>query len=699
MTNIDISYSMFIERDTHTEPLTHTIPRRVYKWVPDESVTNCYNCNGYFSFMNRKHHCRVCGKIFCGSCTRSNIHIPIDLLSEDSKKGSTKEYITSYFYTPEPQKHLVCFKCKDLIKFIDDVKKIIQLFQILKFDVVTLRTLSMVCKAWRNSANYILSIFREIQYKLPSFSGCEEYTEFERELLINNIEYVGGHSKYMMHLIKSCKNIDDYKQCIPYLSKKRTVNCKKMMCSRNCCETLTTFDTISILSKSFMSIGYNDILRSVILQDFKCSDDEFMCYLPFFVYNLKNDSGVVAEFLIKRCHNSFALLNTLYWELSLYSKDGNSAYSNVFDMLKEMLSNKAFEPTFLKIIDGCSLVRTLQDISKHICQDNKKYHEIKDVFTLKKPMTNPLTLDRVTNINIDKIQIKTSATRPLMIPCDTIDDSIIRILYKNEDVRKDQVIMNVFKLADIILKREEGLDLGIITYNVLPMDKLSGLIDIVNNCDTIYSIQEDLKYTILNYILENNGDMKVNQIREKFTKSTAAFCVLTYLFGIGDRHLDNIMVTKDGNLFHIDYGYILGNDPVVRNPGIRITTSMIETMGGELSENYKYFKKLCTIIYNCLRRHIDVFINLLVILPKITDINLKEQDIVNELIKRFIPGENVEDAELHFDMQLEKQNYMDHVKDWCHYHSKEKTVSNAVSKVSYAVTTLINAVIPDKKTF
>lgn len=689
----NISYSVFVDQDTNAEALCHTIPRRVYKWVPDESVTNCYHCNRVFRFLIRKHHCRFCGKIFCGYCTVSDVYIPPDLLSDDSKKGSTSQYVSSYIFTKDPEKHMVCFPCRDLINFIGAVQKLIHIFTLLKLDVPTLRMLGSVSKSWRNSANYILSIFREIQYKLPT----DDYTPLERELLLNNINNISGHNKYIMHLIKSCKSIEDYKTCLAYIQKPKIVNCKKMMCTRNCCELLMSFDIISILCKSFMGIGYNDVLRNTILQHFKCTDEEFLCYLPLFVYNLKNDSGVVAEFLIKRCKNSFCLLNALYWELSLYSKEGNNSYSNVFTVLKEMLSNKAYEPMFLRIIDGCSLVRTLQEISKHICHDNKKYNEIKDIFTLKKPMTNPLTLDKICNINIDKIQIKTSASRPLMIPCDTSDDRTIRILYKNEEVRKDQIIMNVFKIADIILKREEGLDLGIITYNILPTDKTSGLIDIVNNCDTIYSIQEDLKYTILNYILEHNGDMKVKEIREKFTKSTAAFCVLTYLFGIGDRHLDNIMVTKDGELFHIDYGYILGNDPVVRNPGIRITPAMIETMGGELSANYKYFKKLCTTIYNCLRRNVDIFINMLLILPKISDINLKEKDIVEELVKRFIPGENLEDAGLHFDMQLGERNYMDHVKDWCHYHSKEKTISNTMSKVGYAVTTLINTVLPDKK--
>ena len=47
-------------------------------WVPDEDVQNCYNCGSkFFSLFNRKHHCRVCGNIFCKSCLETFFEITL----------------------------------------------------------------------------------------------------------------------------------------------------------------------------------------------------------------------------------------------------------------------------------------------------------------------------------------------------------------------------------------------------------------------------------------------------------------------------------------------------------------------------------------------------------------------------------------------------------------------------------------------
>ncbi|NWT05343.1 ZFY16 protein, partial [Mionectes macconnelli] len=39
-------------------------------WVPDSEAPNCMNCQVKFTFTKRRHHCRACGKVFCGNCCK-----------------------------------------------------------------------------------------------------------------------------------------------------------------------------------------------------------------------------------------------------------------------------------------------------------------------------------------------------------------------------------------------------------------------------------------------------------------------------------------------------------------------------------------------------------------------------------------------------------------------------------------------------
>ncbi|KAH7417172.1 FYVE zinc finger-domain-containing protein [Cadophora sp. MPI-SDFR-AT-0126] len=48
----------------------------VPKWQPDATVTLCPICRTQFSFFVRKHHCRKCGRVVCGSCSPHRITIP-----------------------------------------------------------------------------------------------------------------------------------------------------------------------------------------------------------------------------------------------------------------------------------------------------------------------------------------------------------------------------------------------------------------------------------------------------------------------------------------------------------------------------------------------------------------------------------------------------------------------------------------------
>jgi len=46
-------------------------------WVPDWFADCCHSCGYAFSLLRRKHHCRLCGNIFCGRCSNNSSSVPL----------------------------------------------------------------------------------------------------------------------------------------------------------------------------------------------------------------------------------------------------------------------------------------------------------------------------------------------------------------------------------------------------------------------------------------------------------------------------------------------------------------------------------------------------------------------------------------------------------------------------------------------
>ncbi len=38
-------------------------------WEKDSAAPNCNDCASSFGVLTRRHHCRVCGKLFCDRCS------------------------------------------------------------------------------------------------------------------------------------------------------------------------------------------------------------------------------------------------------------------------------------------------------------------------------------------------------------------------------------------------------------------------------------------------------------------------------------------------------------------------------------------------------------------------------------------------------------------------------------------------------
>eukprot|EP00980_Cylindrotheca_fusiformis_P003946 scaffold871_cov130-Cylindrotheca_fusiformis.AAC.23 len=90
-------------------------------------------------------------------------------------------------------------------------------------------------------------------------------------------------------------------------------------------------------------------------------------------------------------------------------------------------------------------------------------------------------------------------------------------------------------------------------------------------------------------------------VMDTYVKSCAGYCAITYVLGVGDRHLDNLLLHQTGHFFHCDFSYILGNDPKKYLP-VRISEDMINGMGGRNSDTYIMFLSLTCAAFLTLRR-------------------------------------------------------------------------------------------------
>ena len=272
---------------------------------------------------------------------------------------------------------------------------------------------------------------------------------------------------------------------------------------------------------------------------------------------------------------------------------------------------------------------------------------------------------------------------PLLLEIIFYDNTSNNILLKREDIRIDYIIYKLILFIKFVLKYNEISDIYkfCINYEVLPINKFSGIIEIIDNSYSLYNIKEKLNLSLQNFILENNASKTINNIKDRYIYSYSIYCVITYILGIGDRHLDNIMITNTGYIFHIDYFYCLGFDPKPLSSSIRITQDMIDMIGGINSSGYNKFICLSNLYYNIIRKYTK-FISLYLLLFSNIDSNKYNIKFIDNYIKKkfFYSASNTYASNILNNAIEQSSNDYKYI-DFLHYHSKEKTVSKAIYSI------------------
>ena len=122
----------------------HTPTLQPLIWISDDKVDKCHKCDIHFSFINRRHHCRLCGRIFCGYCCNQFAEIPkvLERITDQSW----------WFY----ESNRLCQTCYSEVEIIYNFSSEFYMFLEIPLTIKEIFQLRCISKKWRNIINLII---------------------------------------------------------------------------------------------------------------------------------------------------------------------------------------------------------------------------------------------------------------------------------------------------------------------------------------------------------------------------------------------------------------------------------------------------------------------------------------------------------------------------------------------------------------
>eukprot|EP01126_Amoeba_proteus_P038519 TRINITY_DN4021_c0_g1_i1.p1 TRINITY_DN4021_c0_g1~~TRINITY_DN4021_c0_g1_i1.p1 ORF type:complete len:663 (-),score=169.65 TRINITY_DN4021_c0_g1_i1:173-2161(-) len=394
-------------------------------------------------------------------------------------------------------------------------------------------------------------------------------------------------------------------------------------------------DALDLLSFQFKD--NSEVRAHAVERLSKASDHEIQSYLLQLVqahrYDKNDGVGIsdLAEFLISRCTEASGRDKSMgiqfFWNLTVEKR--NPLFKRILDHFLSQLSLRGCVALKESIEAEEKLVQKLSEISTSLQQSTLSRKEKAELF--KKWLTkdysylakfpNPIPLPMNPSYHIigikPQVHVFQSAQQPLLITFLTLEPkngkNEFPVIFKTgDDLRQDQFVLQLIELMDELLKKE-NLDMKLIPYRALATSTKDGMVELVQNSKNVADVID--KYPegpLRSWMREHHPDKDApdgikESVLDNFLRSCAGYCVITYILGIGDRHLDNLLITKNGELFHIDFGYILGRDPKPWPPPMKLSPEMVEGMGSSINT----FKLYCCNAYNTLRKSSNLILNLI----------------------------------------------------------------------------------------
>uniref|UniRef100_A0A8C5HE99 Phosphatidylinositol 4,5-bisphosphate 3-kinase catalytic subunit gamma isoform n=1 Tax=Gouania willdenowi TaxID=441366 RepID=A0A8C5HE99_GOUWI len=448
------------------------------------------------------------------------------------------------------------------------------------------------------------------------------------------------------------------------------------------------------LAMQLLDCHYSDAqVRSIAVRKLETlDDDDVLRYLLQLVQAVKfepyHDSALV-RFLLKRALRSKRIGHFLFWFLRSEIAQSKH-YQQRYAVLLEAYLRGCGGDLLTDFQKQVEMTEALQKVTREMKATSADKYDVtaQVVFLLRQkletlqstglPQSFRVPYDpglKAGALLIEQCKVMASKKKPLWLqfrradPTSRSKDPIGIIFKDGDDLRQDMLILQILLIMESIWEAE-SLDLCLLPYGCISTGNKIGMIEIVKDATTIANIQQSVvgstgafKDEILHQWLREKcvREDKFQQAVERFLLSCGGYCVATYVLGIGDRHNDNIMITESGNLFHIDFGHILGNYksfmgiskewvPFVLTPDFLF---VMGTSGKKSSPHFQKFQDVCVKAYLALRHHTNLLIILFSMMLMTGMPQLTSKEDIEYIREALTVGRSEDEAQRHLLDQIE----------------------------------------------
>ena len=363
--------------------------------------------------------------------------------------------------------------------------------------------------------------------------------------------------------------------------------------------------------------------------------------------------------------------NKFYEKYNEYanSKDDNISASSIYNSnISEILTHQLsiYNPKHMKIFDKWKNLEKSIPTSK---EEMKKVDDTKNLERMIKETHSETDDFVVLDYDVDQIN-------PFGEPKEKTFEKIYKtssfkkfrtyrvkcfIAKANDDLLQEMFALQLIKKFEEIFKK---VDIFVKSYEVIITSESSGLIEFLNNTNSIDGILKNIppEWDLNKFYRTFFKGEAFKKAQAAFADSLAGFCLLSYYLDIKDRHNGNIMIDNKGRIMHIDFGFLLGTSP--KNLGFeraqfKLTKSYVDILDGLEGKMFKYFKSQMVRGIIEAKKHYEIISTIIKVMSHSNLACLAGQnidDVINGLHKKFLFGYKNEQVEQEVETMI-KNNY------------------------------------------